>query len=90
MSDGEKKKQKPKKGKVFRIPPDLVEIIAREQRADEPSHETIRRLFGDTTGWVLPADLHSRIEDARGAAVVRAVRGKSKKIEKPIAVKVTK
>ncbi len=90
MSD-EVKPRKKKKGRVIRITPDLVELIAKEQKKDESIPAVIKRLLKLDDGpyeWVLPSALYTRIEEARGAAVVRAVKEKTKKIEKPIAVRV--
>ncbi len=87
----ERKKQKKKKGRVIRVTPDLVDLIAREQRDGETIPAVIKRLLRLDDGpyeWVLPSALYTRIEEARGAAVVRAVKEKTKKIEKPVAVRV--
>jgi len=65
-----KRKQRPKKGRVVRITPDLVTIISGEVR------------------YVLPSDIHETVEDARGAAVIRAVRSRIKRAERPIPVRV--
>lgn len=93
MSETQKKKrkQKPKKGKVVRLSPDLVTIITEERRGKEPVHETIKRLLGlsGEVRYVLPSDLHESVEDARGVAVLRAVREKAKKRERPIPVRVS-
>lgn len=83
------RKQKPKKGKVVRLTPDLVTIITEEHQEGETVPETIRRLLGLTgeVRYVLPSDIHESIEDARGAAVIRAVRSKIKRTERPIPVR---
>lgn len=82
------KKRKPKPGKVVRLTPDLVARVVAERREGETIPSVLRRLL-DLTGelrYVLPSDLHETVADAKGAAVLRAVRSKSR-IEKPIAVK---
>lgn len=91
MTTEEKPKRRPKKGRVVRLNPDLVVIITEEQRAGETVSDTVRRLFGLTgeVSYVLPSDLHESVEDARGAAVVRSVRKKTK-AERPLPVRVTK
>lgn len=85
----EPKKQKPKKGRVVRLTPDLVTIIAEEKEPGETIPAVIRRLLGLTgeVRYVLPSDLHETVEDARGAAVVRAVRRKLKRTERPVSVR---
>jgi hypothetical protein len=85
-----KRKQRPKKGRVVRITPDLVTIISEEQREGETIPETIRRLLGlsGEVRYVLPSDIHETVEDARGAAVIRAVRSRIKRAERPIPVRV--
>lgn len=85
----EKKKQKPKSGRVVRLTPDLVALVAKEQREGEFVHSTIRRLLGVSGSicWVLPSDLHEKVEDARGEEVIRAFRGKRKPKEKPVPVR---
>lgn len=87
MSDTKvKPKRKPKKGRVVRLTPDLVTIIAEEQEDGETIPEVIRRLLGLTGSvrYVLPSDIYDSIEDARGVAVVRAVRAKMRRAERPI------
>lgn len=79
----------PKKGRVVRLTPDLVKILADEQRPDETIPATIRRLL-KVTGeilYVLPSDVYEKVEDARGQAVLRAIRAKTKRTEKPIEVR---
>lgn len=93
MSETQERKpkriQKPKKGRVIRITPDLVDLIAREQIPGETIYATLRRLLGleGEVSWVLPSDLHQKIEDARGSAVLRALGKKTKKAERPIPVR---
>lgn len=85
-----KSKQKPKKGRVVRLTPDLVTIVTMEQQAGETIPDVIRRLLGLTgeIRYVLPSDTYMSLADARGAAVSRAVRSKKKvtETEKPIKV----
>jgi hypothetical protein len=80
---------KPKKGKVVRLTPDLVNLVAESQREGESIPAVIRRLLNITGEicYVLPSDIHETIESARGIAVLRAVRSKTGKIERPLAVK---
>lgn len=70
--------------------PDLVKLIAEKQREGETVPAVIRRLLGFTGEilYVLPSDIHKTVEDARGVAVLRAVRSKVKRTEKPLAVRV--
>jgi len=84
-----KRKQKPKKGKVVRLTPDLASLILEERMPDETIPEVIRRLLNPADGisYVLPSDLYPTIEDARGAAVIRKVVRKEEKTERPVPVK---
>jgi hypothetical protein len=84
------KKQKKKKGRVVRISPELVALINKEQLPNEHLVDTLDRLFLDVEGYVLPSDLHKDIKDARGKAIVRALKAKIKKTERPIPVRVAK
>ena len=79
-----------KKGRVVRLTPDLVTIIAEERREGETVPATIRRLLGlsGTLKYVLPSDLHESIADARGVAVIRAL--KTRKPERPQPVRTVK
>ena len=88
--DKPKKKRKPKKGKVVRITPDIVNLILIERKEKETISGVIRRLLNlsGEDRYVLPSDLYARIEEARGVAIVRAVKSKNKKTEKPIKIKV--
>lgn len=90
-NEKKKRKQKPKKGKVVRLTPDLVRLISKEQGEGETVASTIRRLLafeGDIV-YVLPSDIHEEIEDARGIAVLRAVRkGRGRgTIERPVVLR---
>lgn len=84
-----KKAKKPKKGKVVRLTPDLVTIIAEEQQKGETIPEVIRRLLGLTgeVRYVLPSDIYVNVVDARGVAVLKAVNSRTRKIEAPVPVR---
>lgn len=86
------KKPKPKKGRVVRLTPDLVTIIASEQQKGETIPSVIRRLLGltGTVRYVLPSDIYENVVDARGVAVLRAVNAKTRKIETPLPVRPVK
>ena len=86
MSSDVVKKRTPKKGKVVRLTPDLVKLVSSEQREGESVPSVIRRLLGLTGEliYVLPSDIHETVADARGEAVLRAVRKRAKKIERPV------
>lgn len=91
MSDSPRK-QKPKKGRVARLSPDLVRLVDSNRREGETVPEVLRRLIsgdGDSL-YALPSDLHETAEDARGAAILRSVRDRSGRIERPIRVKAEK
>lgn len=79
--------RKPKKGRVIRINPDLVSIIEAEREGEEPVSETLRRLLGlkGDVKYVLPSDIHETVEDARGRAILKALR--SRRPERPIPVR---
>lgn len=83
---------KKKKGKVIRVTPDLEVIINMERRSGETIPAVLRRLLGlsGPVRYVLPSDIYEEIEDARGVAVTRAVKTRTKKIEQPLAVRVGK
>lgn len=87
------KKQKPKKGRVVRLTEDLVAILDAEHKTGERIHDTVRRLFklghGAKIRYVLPADLSESLAEARGKAIVRAVKTKNGFVEKPVAVRET-
>lgn len=87
--DETKKKRKPKPGRVVRLTPDLVRLVTENQEEGETVPAVIRRLLGLTGDliYVLPSDIHETVADARGEAVLRAVRRKQKKIERPIPVR---
>ncbi len=89
---GGRKRQKPKKGRVIRLTPDLVTIVAAEQERGEKIPDVLRRLLGlkGEVRYVLPSDVHETVEEARGEAVIRAVRRKLKRPEKPITMRKVK
>lgn len=84
-----KKKRKSKPGRVVRLSPDLVTIVNEEWREGDTIPKVLKRLLGLTgdVRYVLPSDLHESAEDARGAAVIRAVRRKQKRTERPVPVR---
>lgn len=91
MEKKAKKRQAPKKGRVYRIPEDVVPIIEMEHQEGETYTETFRRVFGAARDvrYVLPSDLHEHIEDARGKAVMKVAKVKGEGvIERPLAVRV--
>lgn len=81
---------KPKPGKVVRLTPDLVRLIEENRTPKETLPQVIRRLLGlgEKGIFALPSDLFESLEDARGEAILRAVREKRKTPEKPVEVKV--
>ena len=83
----EKPKPKIKPGRVVRLTPDLVKLVAENQTEGESIPSVIRRLLGivGDIHYVLPSDLHDYVADARGIAIIRAIR--SKKPERPLAVR---
>lgn len=91
-SAGNKKKRGVKKGRVVRLTPDLVTIIAAEQEPGETIPSVIRRLLGleGKVRYVLPSDIYENVVDARGVAVLKAVNAKQRKIEQPIPVRPVK
>lgn len=84
-----KPKQKKKAGRVVRLTPDLVSLVAKNQREGETIPAVIKRLLGlsGRINYVLPSDLHETVEDARGVAIVRAVRRNIKRAERPVPVR---
>jgi hypothetical protein len=83
-----KRKQKPKAGKVVRITPDLDRLISTKRADSETVSETLRRLiFGESRLYVLPSDIFISLEEARGEAIVRRVKQKLTKAEKPVVLR---
>jgi len=82
--------RKPKKGRVIRLTPDLVDRIFSEKRDDETVPQVIRRLLAlksEPTNFVLPSEMYTTKSEALGAAVMKAALKKTKTIEKPKAVR---
>jgi len=86
------RKQKPKKGRVVRIDPELATLLELSKENGETVSETFHRLLSDTLDFhqffVLPSDLFLSASEARGEAIVRSVKGTRRTIERPILVKV--
>lgn len=90
---GAARKEKP--GKVVRVDPVTWKLIASSRGAKETVTAVIRRLMGLSPRkgdapkklYVLPSALSESIEEARGKAILEAVKKKGKP-EKPIAVRV--
>lgn len=84
-----------KPGKVIRVDPVTWKVLQGERSAGESTTACVRRLLGlparktkkVEAEYVLPSDVYPTIEDARGAAVLRKVRSRSKEIEEPIPVR---
>lgn len=96
-----KKKQKPKPGHVLRVDAATWRFIEKKRRGSEPFASLMRRLIGlpNRKGEPPAADYYvlpgahmalETIEEARGAAILLAVKGKKGKalIERPVAVRV--
>jgi len=90
-----KSKAKPKPGKVIRVDDLTWAYLCSKKLASETIAALMRRLIGLTSrkgdtpikAFVLPSDMYSSISEARGAAVIKAVKSKHRKPESPIAVK---
>ena len=89
-----KKKQLPKKGKVARLVPELAKLVSDNQCEDETVSAVLLRLLDHSDPpmfyYILP---ESRIvcdtaAEARGTAILRAVRRGKKPTEKPLKVRV--
>lgn len=96
----EKSKKDIKPGKVIRVDPVIWKFITHNRKPKETVSAVIRRLFllpprkGQApqiqTFYILPESriVCASIEEARGEAILRAIKsGKKKQIEKPIAVR---
>ena len=84
--------KKIKPGHVARLNPEMWRMVTAERRKGESVSSVLRRLIDGAakkmrTLYALPSDLVETVEDARGRAVIRAVKGK-RKPEKPVAVRV--
>ena len=90
-SEKPKRKQSKKKGRVVRLRPDLELLVELLRFSGETVSDTVGRLIEVGSGelaYVLPSDVFGSIEDARGEAVLRAVKRKAKRVEKPLQVRV--
>ena len=89
-----------KPGKVIRLGPRLHRFIETKRKAKEtfdgclcrllglPAKRERERKFEVESSFVLPSDLHATASDARGQAVLKAVKTKRPDvIEKPIEVR---
>lgn len=96
-----KKKQGPKPGRVVRIDPDVQKLVDSLKKPNESVVACIRRLIGlapkkggskPREFFILPDSglVAPTLEEARGLAVMTAVKTKKgkKQIEKPIKVRV--
>ena len=84
-----KRKQKKKKGIVVRLQPDLEALVTLMKEDGETYSDVIRRLFEQDDReirYALPSDLHESPADAKGAAVTKAVRARTKVTERPVKV----
>ncbi len=84
---------KSKPGKVIRLDPTLMKLVLKEKGPKETMSAVLRRLLAlppkrEKLSYVLPSDLFRTIAEARGRAVLIAVKsGKKRATEKPIAVR---
>lgn len=86
------RKQKKKKGRVVRLSPGMELLVELLREEGETVSATLERLILDEgdTRYALPSDLFLSLSEARGAAVLKATRGKTRKTEQPIAVRIEK
>jgi hypothetical protein len=92
-----KKVPTPKPGKVVRLDPTIVKHLEAKRRPKETISGVLRRLIGLPTKdgalelriyYALPSDLFETVAEARGRAIVSAVReGKKRLMEKPVPVR---
>ncbi len=90
-----KVKQKPKLGRVIRISPLLDKLLAKHKTSKESMSAVLERLLANPpsdnkTYFILPEAriVFDTIEEARGKAILLAVKsGMKKPKEKPIAVR---
>jgi hypothetical protein len=89
------KEQIKKPGKVLRADEASWKLLSRKRKMKETVAACLRRRLGlPPKGkgnsvreiYVLPSDIHGSVEEARGQAVLRAVKKKTKQIEEPILV----
>ena len=87
-----KRKQKPKRGKVVRLVPELEQLVIQEKGEGETYSDVLLRLLGGEgeEAFVLPSDIYKSAAEARGTALVRAHHAKSKRAERPLPVMVKK
>lgn len=82
--------RKKKPGRVVRLTPDLVRLVDLNRRKGETLPSVLRRLFLREEGnilYALPSDLYESVEDARGAAILKAIKVGSAEIERPLRIK---
>lgn len=75
---GTKKKQKPKPGKVIRVPKELAKLLNESRTPKETWGQCLTRLIDEgrapkTAMWTLPSKLHPSREEALGLAIQEAV-----------------
>lgn len=97
MAEEAKTRKQEKPGKVVRVDPLIWKHLMARRKEKETVSSVIRRLLGLPSRrpgissppkkfYVLPSDLSESAEEARGRAIIRAVRAK-KKPERPIEVR---
>jgi len=89
-------KKKPK-GKVLRVDPLTWNKLKELRLPEEKITALLRRVIGlphkklgvvdKPVNYCVPSDLYTSLEEARGAAVLKAVRSRSKQSEEPIEVR---
>jgi len=81
-----------KPGKVVRVSPELWKLICTERTEGESVDSVLRRVIGiDATieeFFVVPSDLCKSPAEARGHAVIKAVRTRNKDLAKETPLKV--
>ncbi len=83
-----KRKQKTKAGRVVRLRPELQQLLEARRREKESVSETLERLiYGEVHYYILPSDVFVTLAEARGAAVMRKVRDRAARAEKPVAIR---
>lgn len=93
-----KKKPDRDKGRPVRLSNEVISVLTRKKRREESCDSILRRILGLPARngstqhlesfWVLPSTLtvKSTLAEARGEAILQAVRRGHKKAEKPIRV----
>lgn len=82
--------QKQKPGKVVRLNPTTWKFIESHRKEGESIAQALERITGASGAevlYALPSDLAPSLAEARGRAVLKAVKSKSKP-ERPVPVKV--